>query len=163
MKIDAPRITLESITPSLAQRIVKREERVGDAWHPEYPLVDELDPLRALAASADPDPDFTMYLIRRSSDCLAVGGFGFFDPPDADGRVEFGYGLIPDARGMGFATEAVRAGLGFAAVKGAHRAVADTAVDNIPSQRVLTKSGLVESSRDAALVYFECNLSDPMR
>lgn len=99
--------TLEPITPDLAARVVARDERPGDDWHAEYPFADELDPLRSLATASAVDPDFTMYLVRRTSDGLAVGGFGFFGPPDASGTVEFGYGLVPSARGAGLATEAV--------------------------------------------------------
>ena len=49
----------------------------------------------------NPDPVFTMYLIRRKADGLAVGGFGFIGPPGEDGCVEFGYGLVPSALGQG--------------------------------------------------------------
>ncbi len=38
---------------------------------------------------------------------LAVGSIGFFGPP-VDGEVEVGYGLVPDARGRGVATEALQ-------------------------------------------------------
>lgn len=95
-----------------------------------------------------------MYLVRRTDDGNAVGGFGFFGPPDATGRVEFGYGLVPSARGAGLATEAVRLALGHASSWGARVAVADTAPENVASQRVLVKSGLVEVRRDEALVVF---------
>lgn len=135
MRLTGERLTLERIDPELARRLVDRREEVGDDWDADYPLADELDPLRALAASADPDPRFTMYMIRRSSDGLAVGGFGFFGPPDERGRVEFGYGLVPGARGHGLATEAVRLALAFAAQHGATRAGADTEVSNAASRQ----------------------------
>lgn len=87
MKVDAARLTLESISPELARRIVARDPAANDAWHAEYPFEDELAPLQGLAADPDPDPVFTMYQIRRRSDGLAVGGLGFFGPPDDSGRV----------------------------------------------------------------------------
>jgi len=148
-------VALEPITPTLALRIVARDERPGDRWHAEYPFLDEIDPLRSLAASAVPDPDFTMYVVRRASDGMAVGGFGFFGPPDADGRVEFGYGLVPSARGAGLATSAVLLALGHAARHGATIAAADTEADNAASRRVLIKSGLAEVGRSGTVVLYE--------
>ena len=148
-------VALEPITPVLARRIVARDERPGDRWHAEYPFLDEIDPLRSSAASAAPDPDFTMYVVRRSSDGMAVGGFGFFGPPDADGRVEFGYGLVPSARGMGLATSAVLLALEHARLRGATIAAADTQADNAGSRRVLIKGGLEEVRRRGSLILYE--------
>jgi RimJ/RimL family protein N-acetyltransferase len=146
--------TLEPITPELAARVVARDERPDDDWHAEYPFADELDPLRSLATASEVDPDFTMYLVRRTSDGLAVGGFGFFGPPDATGTVEFGYGLVSSARGAGLATEAVGLALDRAAVCGARVAVADTDVTNTASQRVLESNGLAEVDRRGSLVFY---------
>lgn len=149
---------LDVISPELARRIVARDEQPGDDWHPEYPFADELDPLRSLAAASSTDPVFTMYLIRRRSDGSAVGGIGFFGPPDGTGTVEFGYGLVPSARGAGIATEAVELALQHAADNGARAAVADTDITNVASQRVLEKNGFVEVGRSAALVYYRREL-----
>lgn len=149
---------LDVISPELARRIVARDEQPGDDWHPEYPFADELDPLRSLGAASSPDPVFTMYLIRRRSDGSAVGGIGFFGPPDDTGTVEFGYGLVPSARGAGLATEAVELALQHAAESGARAAVADTDVANVASQRVLEKNGFVEVRRGAALVFYRREL-----
>jgi hypothetical protein len=57
MTLLGDRVALEPISPALAHRIVARDERPGDDWHPEYPFVDELDPLRSLAAESTTDPD----------------------------------------------------------------------------------------------------------
>lgn len=160
MTLDRPRVTLERISPTLAQRIVDRAEIPGDDWHPDYPFVDELDPLRSLAGSSTPHPVFTMYLIRRTSDGLAVGGLGFFGPPDADGRVELGYGLVPSARGAGLAAEAVGLALRLARDAGATTVVADTDEGNAASQRVLTANGFAEVARRDDLVLFERLLLD---
>ncbi|SKC35897.1 GNAT family N-acetyltransferase [Plantibacter cousiniae (nom. nud.)] len=153
MIIRTERTTLEPIYPALARRIIERDERDGDAWHPEYPFADELGPLRGLAESTDGDPIFGLYVIR-DADGTAVGGLGFFGPPDSDGRVEFGYGLVPAARGAGLATEAVAGALSFVAAHGAERAAAETDVTNLASQRVLLKAGLAETGRTATTVSF---------
>ncbi|MDQ0744759.1 RimJ/RimL family protein N-acetyltransferase [Clavibacter sp. B3I6] len=159
MGLSGARVTLDRITPELARRIVDRAEEAGDDWDAEYPLADELDPLRGLAASTDPDPIFTMYVIRRSSDGRAVGGLGFFGPPDEEGRIEFGYGLVAGARNQGLATEAVQVALSFAAQHGARIAAADTEVSNVPSQRVLAKAGLRETGRDGSRILYARALS----
>ncbi|REJ06181.1 N-acetyltransferase [Microbacterium bovistercoris] len=146
-------MTLDPLTLELAGRIVARDERAGDDWHPDYPFEGELVPLRMLAAQDDADPVFTLYAIRDDSG-VAVGGFGFFGPPDGSGTVEFGYGLIESARGRGLATDAVAEGLRIAASHGASRAIADTDLDNHASIRVLEKSGLTETHRTEDKVFF---------
>jgi len=60
------------------------------------------------------------------------------------GMVEIGYGIASEHRGRGFATKAVGALLALARADGRiSTVVAETAVDNLPSQRVLEKNGFV--------------------
>ena len=99
-----------------------------------------------------------MYLIREDRSGLAIGGLGFFGPPDQRGCVEFGYGLVESARGKGCATEAVRAALNFARANGTRYAKADTAPENIPSQRVLEKADLLLTRRSESAYYYERKL-----
>jgi RimJ/RimL family protein N-acetyltransferase len=147
------RLTLRPLSPAEARRIVERAPEADDRWHAEYPFEDELDPLRALADASAPDPFFTLYAIRTSDDGVAIGGIGFFGPPDEDGSVELGYGLVEAVRGRGFATEALAALTRHALSNGARRVRADTAVDNLPSQRVLAKAGFSEVSRSGGLIF----------
>jgi RimJ/RimL family protein N-acetyltransferase len=67
-----------------------------------------------------------------------VGVIGFRLEGEAAG---FGYWLGAGFRGRGLATEALLVGLGHARALGARRAVAETFLDNLASQRVLTKAG----------------------
>lgn len=159
MGLVGDRVVLVRITPELARRIVVRHEQSGDAWHPQYPFVDELDPLRALADATSSDAVFTMYMVRRAADGLAVGGIGFFGPPDADRRVELGYGLVPAARGAGLASDAVRAALTLAAQAGAVVAVADAEAANVASRRVLAATGFAQTGQDGSLVHHERRLT----
>ncbi|MDF0528848.1 GNAT family N-acetyltransferase [Tsukamurella sp. 8F] len=158
MVIETSRLTLESITPELAARIVSRDRRTGDDWHAEYPLLEELSLLRTLARTHDPDPVFTLYMIRRRDDHIAIGGIGYFGPPDPDGRVRIGYGVVPAARRRGFATEALRAAIAFAADRGAATIAADTLAGNSASQKVLIKAGLSEVARSGSVLYFELGI-----
>lgn len=156
MSVVTARLVLDPISPALAGRIVAGRPADGDApWHPEYPWADELDPLRMLARDPAPHPVFTLYQLRTRGDGLAVGGLGFFGPPDGDGRVEIGYGLVAAVRGRGLATEAVRAAVDVAARHGARRVAADTEGGNLASQHVLLAAGFSERGRDGGLVLFE--------
>ena len=73
-----------------------------------------------------------------------VAAAGFLGPPDADGTVEIGYSVIPEATGRGFATEAVRALGQWAIGNGAARVIAHTTRANEASIAVLTRCGFVE-------------------
>lgn len=71
-----------------------------------------------------------------------VGLCGFKNVPSAAGEVEIGYGMAASRRRRGHATAAVAAMIDAARHDPAVRAVlAQTAVDNIASQRVLAKNG----------------------
>jgi RimJ/RimL family protein N-acetyltransferase len=151
------RLLLDPISRELAQRIIAGAPLASDApWHPEYPFADELAPLGMLARAVEaPHPVFGLFQIRTRDDGLAVGGIGFFGPPDSDARVELGYGLIASARGRGYATEAVRALVAVARRHGARSLAADTELDNAASQHVLRKAGFSETRRDGRLAFFE--------
>jgi RimJ/RimL family protein N-acetyltransferase len=72
----------------------------------------------------------------------SVGGCGFKGPPDAGGMVEVAYGIEPDQRGRGYATEAADALTAFAFASGRVRLVhAHTKPENPASERVLAKCG----------------------
>jgi RimJ/RimL family protein N-acetyltransferase len=87
-------------------------------------------------------PPWGLYVIVRDSDSVALGGGGFHGPPDHRGSVEVGYELAPEARGLGYATEALLALAGFALGHPAVRAVtAATQPDNGASQAVLRRAG----------------------
>jgi ribosomal-protein-alanine N-acetyltransferase len=87
-----------------------------------------------------------------------VGSIGFFGPPqpadDGVAEVEVGYGLVEDARGLGYATEALTAIVAAAEAAGA-RVRASVLPTNDASIRVLAKCGFTElrgSNEDGELV-----------
>jgi len=85
-----------------------------------------------------------------------VGTAGFFGPPSDDGIVGLGYGIVPELRGIGLATEALTALLEFAFADARVRVVrADVSHENVASQGVMQKAGLVRVSSDDALHYYE--------
>jgi RimJ/RimL family protein N-acetyltransferase len=75
-----------------------------------------------------------------------VVGLCSYKNPPAEGRVEIGYGIEPRHRGAGLATGAVA---GIAEIASADPTIsaltAETAIDNIASQRVLEKNGFVRT------------------
>ncbi|MGW0392204.1 GNAT family N-acetyltransferase [Streptomyces sp. NPDC003042] len=109
--------------------------------------------LRVLAETGDPLP-FGAYEIRRRADALTIGGAGFHGPADARGRVTVGYGLVPAARGRGYATEALRALLEHARRHGASGVEGDTDRENTASRRVLVAVGMRLLREDDRLRYY---------
>ncbi|WP_307827887.1 GNAT family N-acetyltransferase [Nocardioides sp. SYSU D00038] len=123
-------------------------------WHPDFPREDDRD----AASMWRPDDPWSSRSIVRGTTVL--GSIGFFGPPAADAgsevvpEVEVGYGLVPEARGWGFATEAL---LGLLAATDAAGVRVRAAVDpgNRPGLRVLATCGFTElrgSDEDGRLV-----------
>jgi len=88
-------------------------------------------------------PWLTYWLVVTHTDLRGVGLLGFKGAPDASGEVEIGYGIAPECRRRGLATEAAARLLQWAFTDPRCTAVRAIGVrnDNVPSQRVLTKLG----------------------
>jgi ribosomal-protein-alanine N-acetyltransferase len=82
-------------------------------------------------------------LLRRPDGGLqAIGYLNFHAGPDESGTVEVGYTLLPEARGHGYAVEAVRATFDWASsVHGIHHFRASVAPDNTRSLNLVAKLG----------------------
>ncbi|HEX2194313.1 MAG TPA: GNAT family N-acetyltransferase [Candidatus Limnocylindria bacterium] len=75
-----------------------------------------------------------------------IGYLNFHGAPNAAGQVEIGYTLLAEARGQGYAMEAVRAMFDWATrVHGIHRFRASVAPGNERSQHLLAKLGFVQT------------------
>lgn len=109
----------------------------------------------------DPQP-FGAYEIRRREDGEAIGGIGFHGPPDEDGAVTIGYGLVPAAQGRGYAAEALRGLLRFARAQGVAQVRGDTDRGNTASQRVMRAAGMDLVGEDERLMYYAVRWPDPM-
>lgn len=77
--------------------------------------------------------------------------------------LEIGWRLIPEHNGKGYATEAAKAIIAFAAERvGATYLVAVADPDNVPSQRVMQRLGMtfkaIEEHYDVPCVVYELNL-----
>ncbi len=96
--------------------------------------------------SAPQDTQYsTLWLIAEPQSGQAVGSFAFRGPPK-DGVLEIGYGMGAGHRRQGYTTEAVLASTAWALGQpGVKEVQAETEPDNLPSQRVLEKSGYRQS------------------
>jgi [ribosomal protein S5]-alanine N-acetyltransferase len=116
------------------------------AWIASLPPTDraEVSPdwIARVRATPDGDPWSLGFTVVERVSGSGVGSCGFKGPPDADGVVEVAYGIDPAHRGLGFATEAAEALVGFAFRSGLVRLVrAHTKPDGGASMRVLAKCG----------------------
>ncbi|MET9436991.1 GNAT family N-acetyltransferase [Streptomyces sp. NPDC006551] len=164
MKIDdgpvplsTERLLLHPLTVGEAQRIVAQVPGGEDRWGDGYPTGADVAGARGFlngwALRGSPGP-FGAYEIRRRADGVAVGGIGFHGPPDAERWVTVGYGLVPSVRGLGYATEALRALLACARAQGAAGAKGDADLANVASQRVMEAAGMRYAGEDERVRYY---------
>jgi RimJ/RimL family protein N-acetyltransferase len=168
------RLILHPLTVAEATRIANGTADSTDRWADGFPGEGDRDASRmavkaaaALAGQAEPqapvDMDshvpFSSYRIDCRRDYAAIGTIGFHGPPNLQGQVTIGYGLVPHSWGNGYATEAL---LAVIEVCRAHPDVrtlaADTTHDNAASQRVLVKTGFRLVRQDHDLRYYERDL-----
>ena len=128
-------------------------------WSAGYPTEGDVEIARMVAKSPDdsnrPDSFGTFKVVERESG-LVIGGAGFLGPPDTAGAVEIGYGLAPEWRSRGLATEAVLGLLAFAwSQPSVRRVFATTDLSNKASARVLEKAGMSRVRMDKDLMYYE--------
>lgn len=148
--IASERLRLALWTPEEADEILAGAHR--DGWHRDYPRRDDRD---AATMYRPGDPWGPRHIVRGTT---ALGSIGFYGPPEVapDGtpEVEVGYGLVDEAHGWGFATEALAAVLGETDRAGV-RVRASVAPENTASIRVLARCGFTElrgSNEDGHLV-----------
>ena len=94
----------------------------------------------------------TFWVIIKKDSNIAVGMIDFKNVPNEKGEVEIGYGLGDSHKHQGYMTEAVEAFCAWGKKqKEVKCIVAETEIDNFPSQRVLQKCGFVEYNRDRTI------------
>jgi len=117
--------------------------RVPDDWPPET-LRNALPIFRRWH---EEHPDWTgwldWYALRLDLTApVLCGSAGFNGPPDERGVVEAGYSVLPAHQRLGLATEMVGALVSWACSQPGVRGIeAETMADNVPSIRVLERSG----------------------
>lgn len=146
--VPADRLTLEGVTPAAAAGLAVGGGG-GFTWVDSGPYDGTRDAAGALLKAYGAGvlrARWGMFVLVRREDDRAVGGIGFHGPPDEDGRVEIGYDLSPEARGHGYATEALRALSAWALEQPEVTSVfAATEPDNLPSQAVIARAGFTRT------------------
>lgn len=142
--IRTPRLELVPLTDDEAEAVLAGR-REGRAWSPGYPTPGDVE---TAAWPVPEDPRWaTLQVVERATG-LVVGAIGCHGAP-AEGSVEIGYGLAPEAQRRGLATEAVAALVAFLEAQPEVDEVrAGTDAGNVASQRVLERCGFVEVARD---------------
>jgi RimJ/RimL family protein N-acetyltransferase len=154
--MNTQRLALTPVDRETAQAIADND-RTGRAWHEQFPREDDQDGVGGWLSHGD--TVFGNFVIVEQASGLAVGTVGFFGPPDETGTVMVGYGLVEPGRGHGYATEALRALIGYAAEQPAAKSVvADTEKDNVPSQRVLEKAGFAKTHETEDALFYALTL-----
>lgn len=154
-ELDTPRLTLLAYTPEQLLALIEEPERFEDiaALIPAVGLrgfyvSGDVSPrwLEALrgAVGKGADPWHHGFWVIEKASGEIVGGAGFKGAPDADGVVEIAYGIVQSREGRGYATEAARALIHFAASDARVRTIrAHTRPEANASTRVLTKCDFV--------------------
>jgi RimJ/RimL family protein N-acetyltransferase len=157
------RLVLHPMSVIEAERVVAAEPNDGARWAPGYPPEGDVAAAREFlsicANTGDPQP-FGAYQILRREDGHAIGGLGFRGAADENGSVTIGYGLIPSARGKGYASEALRGLLLFARAHGIACVEGDTTHDNTSSQHVMTAVGMRLVAEDERLKHYKITWTD---
>lgn len=152
------RLLLHPMSVSEAERVLAGDPDDAARWAPGYPGEGDAFAARRFldtcANTGDPGP-FCNYEIRSREDGRAIGGAGFHGTPDTSGSVTIGYGLVPSARGKGYASEALRALLAFARAHGVTSVEGDTGHENTASQHVMAAAGMRLTAEDERLKYYK--------
>jgi RimJ/RimL family protein N-acetyltransferase len=129
----------------------------GSSWAAGYPTANDIVAiggyLEHRAAAGDPHP-FGHYQLVLRADGLTIGGAGFHGPPGEGGEVEVGYGVIPPAQGHGYASEALRALLEFAHLRGVAVVRGAAGRPNVASQRVMAAAGMALVGEDETHLHY---------
>jgi [ribosomal protein S5]-alanine N-acetyltransferase len=156
--IRTPRLELRSMSEEFMQAIV--DGRVEDARRllgaalPAHPADEEVTRwLRRRSRQVREKPGVLRWLTRAivlRGDRIMVGNVGFHGEPGVNGKnlrgaLEIGYGILPEFRGEGYATEAVAALLEWAQGEGIRHFIASVSPDNAPSLAIVRKLGFVRT------------------
>ncbi len=106
-------------------------------------------------------PWYTYFLLLDAAERRGMGVCGFKGAPTQFGSVELGYAIHEDFRNRGLMTEAVSALVDWAFRQdGCDRVTAETLRENIASQRVLQKAGLVYDRGHEHMIYWKIDRAD---
>jgi RimJ/RimL family protein N-acetyltransferase len=138
-------LVLRELTVEEAADIAVKRVPPGQRWAEGYPLEGTLIATRMLMGSAQNGTlraGFGMYQLLERASGVVIGDIGFHAALDAEGALEIGYGIVPEFRGRGLVSHAVRTLTRWALHQpGVKLVVAKTEADHLPSRRVLDAAG----------------------
>lgn len=147
--VTTARLTLTPISRDMCRRLLAGNLD-GVRAAPGWPQEGTFDGLRMSVERGHPPGWLVVH------EGVVIGDCGLHGPPDAEGRVEIGYGLAAGLRGRGLGTELVPAVSGWLLDQPGIRVVrAHTAPDNVASRRVLEKAGFRERGTEEGEVLYE--------
>ncbi|GAB2671730.1 GNAT family N-acetyltransferase [Paenibacillus thermoaerophilus] len=145
MQIKTERLIITAIGP-------ENYGRVSETYPAGEHIVEYMENLKK-------DPElfgWGVWLVTLAENDQAVGDIGFKRKPDHQGTVEAGYGILPEMRNKGIATESVRALLNWAfSSPQVKKVVAECDQENMPSIKVLEKLGMQRTGVKNGMVQWE--------
>jgi RimJ/RimL family protein N-acetyltransferase len=156
--LSGERVRLEPITPARARSMLAGVPDPDLPWEDGFPQDSLLKALRQIVV-ADQSGEllgpFFAYVIIRADDGMAIGDAGFHGGPDGAGEVEIGYALVPKARGLGLASQAVSLLVSWAAAQpGVNGIFALVDPGNLASERLLTRMNFEREGKRGSLHRF---------
>ena len=171
--VRTPRLTLIPSTLEVAEAVIldraRAEGILGARLHPEWPGRDTRDFLPLYINRLRDDPGFLgwglwLMILEEGAHVLrqvVIGDLGYKGQPDAEGAVDIGYAVVSSERNKGYATEAVRALIGWAFGHLSVRVVtAGCLRDNLASARVLEKAGMRRAGSSGVLLKWRFTRAD---
>jgi ribosomal-protein-alanine N-acetyltransferase len=166
LRLQTDRLVLVALTAELVDALDDRDaaERMLRATVPDgWPDPELAGLLRIYGPLIAKEPRRLGYgpwaVITREA--VVVGSAGFMGQPPEDGEpVELGYGVLPEHRNRGYATEATRALIEWALSQPpVARVSAKCDPDNAPSVRVLEKIGMTRCGEADGMLLWEVRRS----
>jgi RimJ/RimL family protein N-acetyltransferase len=175
--LTSDRLDLVPLTAQAIEALMARDgERLSQVTGALFPAPVELPPLLDDALSSIRDrlrlspgsEDWWLWLATRRDTREPIGVVGLGGGPDAGGAVTVGYSIYPAHQGLGYATEALRALIGWALSRPRVTLVRATVPPwNGPSLRVAEKAGMRQNGRSTdaevgEVLVFEVRLAAPV-
>lgn len=161
--IESERLTLQGVTPAAAADL-SAGGTGGFEWIEGGPFEGTRDAAGMVVKAYEGGvhrPEWGMFVLVRREDGRAVGGMGFHGVPDEEARAEVGYDLAENARGHGYATEALRTLSAWALARDDVKLLF-AAIDrtNTPSLGVISRAGFKRVSEDVEQYAYELHGMD---
>lgn len=167
MELHTERLILRLLSLEETRSMLEGIPVEGFPWAPGYPLDGTLVAAAMqvqIHEAGTTSGKFGQFQVVRREDMAVIGDIGFHTPPDEFGDVSIGFGIVEAARGQGFATEALRAVLGWALEQREIQTVhADTDFVNIASQHVLAAAGMAVVEDDGDRKVYEISAPSTTR